>query len=176
MKVVVITGSAHRNGTSAYLAQRFIEGASEAGHDIFRFDAAFMNVHPCIGCEKCHRTGVCAFRDDMNKLNPHLFEADAVVFVSPIYYYGMNAQIKAVMDRFYANDDKLHSKKKAVLMLTMADTTTESAEGPLASFKGMTSYLGWDIAGTIVGLNTETTELLKKSPYPEQAYLLGKKL
>ena len=43
MKVLVITGSAHRNGTTAYLAQKFMEGATEAGHEVFRFDAAFKN-------------------------------------------------------------------------------------------------------------------------------------
>ena len=176
MKVLVITGSAHKNGTSAYLAQKFIEGAAESGHEVFRFDAAFKKVHPCIGCDKCQSAGSCAFQDDMNELNPKLLEADAVVFVSPIYYYGLNAQIKTVIDRFYANDAKLHGSKKAAIMLTMADTTAESAEGALGSFKGMTKYLEWDIAGTVVGVNCMTPEMIKNTDYPEQAYQLGKSL
>ena len=53
MKVTVITGSAHKKGTSALLADKFIEGAKEAGHEVFRFDAAFENVKPCLGCEYC---------------------------------------------------------------------------------------------------------------------------
>ena len=48
MKVLVITGSPHKNGTSACLADRFIKGAKEAGHDVVRFDAAEKQVHPCI--------------------------------------------------------------------------------------------------------------------------------
>lgn len=176
MKVLVITGSAHKNGTTAYLAQKFIEGATEAGHEVFRFDAAFKNVHPCIACEKCHRTGSCAFQDDMNELNPHLLEADVIVLVSPIYYYDINAQIKAVIDRFYANDEKLHGNKKAILMLAMADTSTESAEGALASFNGMTHYLGWEPIGTVVGLNCWTLDMMKQTDYPRQAYELGKNL
>ena len=112
MKILVITGSAHKQGTTAYLAEKFVQGATEAGHEIYRFDAAFKNVHPCIACDKCHRTGVCTFQDDMNELNPRLIEADAVVFVSPIYYSDITAQIKAVIDRFYANDEKLHGGKK----------------------------------------------------------------
>ena len=176
MKVLVITGSAHKNGTTAYLTEKFIAGATEAGHEIYRFDAAFKNVHPCIACEKCHREGSCAFQDDMNELNPHLLEADVVVLVSPIYYYDINAQIKAVIDRFYANDEKLHGKKKAVMMLTMADTTAESAEGALASFKGMTNFLGWEIIGTVVGVNCWTLDMLKETGYPQEAYELGKAL
>lgn len=90
MKVLVITGSPHKNGTSAHLVQSFIKGAEEAGHEVCRFDAAFKNVHPCIACDHCNKTGNgCVFKDDMEVLNPMLFEADVVAFAAPIYYYGM---------------------------------------------------------------------------------------
>ncbi len=177
MKVLVITGSAHRNGTTAVLAKEFIKGAAEAGHEVCRFDAAFKDVHPCIGCEKCHDTNTgCVFKDDMEELNPQLLDADAIIFISPIYYYAMNAQIKAVIDRFYANDMALHTPKKAVLMVTMADETMESAEGAIAAFRGMTSYLGWHIAGILVGAVCGDVDALNKTDYPEQAYRLGKNL
>ena len=95
MKITVITGSPHKNGTSARLAEEFIKGAESAGHKVFRFDGAFKNVHPCIACEKCHKTNSgCAFKDDMQELDPHLLESDGIVFVSPIYYYDVTAQIK----------------------------------------------------------------------------------
>ena len=121
MKIVIITGSAHRHGTTAMLADQFQRGAESAGHEVFRFDAAFKNVHPCIGCDKCRRTGECTFAaDDMKELDPHLLEADAVVFVSPIYYFDINAQLKAVIDRFYANNEALMDKKKAILITAIA--------------------------------------------------------
>lgn len=59
-------------------------------------------------------------------------------------------------------------------MLTMADTTLESAEGALASFKDMTNFLEWEIAGTVVGVNCWTLEMLMETEYPQQAYELGK--
>lgn len=63
MKIVVLTGSPHKNGTSALLADRWIQGAREAGHEVFRFDAAFETVHPCIGCDACGcGTHPCVFR------------------------------------------------------------------------------------------------------------------
>lgn len=177
MKVLVITGSAHKHGTTAMLAENFIKGAAEAGHDIFRFDAAFQTIHPCIACERCHNTDSgCIFQDDMQELNPKLLDADAVVFISPIYYYAMNAQIKTVIDRFYANDAALHKNKKAVLMVTMADDTMESAEGAIASFKGMVNFLEWEIAGIIAGVSCADIEALEKTDYPKQAYELGKNL
>lgn len=177
MKVVVITGSAHKNGTSAYLAEQFIRGAEEKGHEVFHFDAAAKEIHPCIACEKCHEdTPICVFKDDMQELNPHLFDADVVAFASPIYYYDITAQLKAVIDRFYANDSILHNDKKTVMMLTMADNKKESADGALASFRLMSHYLGWQIVGTVVGINCWTLDMMKNTDYPKQAYELGKSL
>lgn len=177
MNVLVITGSAHKTGTSATLAESFIKGAEEAGHTVFRFDSAFKKIHPCIGCEKCHTTNTgCAFKDDMEELNPHMLEADVIVFASPVYYYAMNAQIKAVIDRFYANDSALHKNKRAVLLLTMADNSEETANGAAAAFKGMAKFLEWDIAGIISAINCPVVDVLNKTDYPKQAYELGKSL
>lgn len=70
MKIVIVTGSAHKHGTTATLTDQFQRGAADAGHEVFRFDAAFQNVHPCIGCDKCVRTSECTFEaDDMKELN-----------------------------------------------------------------------------------------------------------
>ena len=165
MNILVITGSAHKKGTSSYLADAFIKGAEEAGHAVCRFDAAFKNVHPCI------------FKDDMQELNPELLKAEAVVFVSPIYYYDINAQIKAVIDRFYANNSVLKgADKKAVLMLTYGDETEESAEGAIASYNGMVKYLEWKNAGIVSAKGCYVLDDIINSEYPKQAYEIGKSL
>ncbi|MFR2445918.1 MAG: flavodoxin family protein [Thomasclavelia spiroformis] len=51
MKIVILTGSPHKNGTSNTLVDEFIKGASEKGHLIKRYDIAFLDIHPCIGCD-----------------------------------------------------------------------------------------------------------------------------
>lgn len=176
MKIVMMTGSAHRNGTTATLADRFQQGALDAGHEVYRFDAAFQNVHPCIGCDKCRRTGTCTFAaDDMKLLNPHLLAADAVVFVSPIYYFTINAQLKAVIDRFYANNEVLMGGKKAVLITAMADTEMDSALAANEMFRQMTGYLGWENAGVLNARNAPTAADLSGDDL-KRAYALGKEL
>ncbi len=177
MKVLVITGSPHVTGTTAHMADRFIEGAEAAGHEVFRFDAAQKNVHPCIACEKCHRTETgCVFKDSMEELNPHLLEAEVIAFVSPIYYYDINAQVKAVIDRFYANDAEIHGEKKAVLITAMADDVLESADGANVSFARMTGFLKWEIAGILNAVACPDVNTLKMTRYPEMAYELGRNL
>ncbi len=92
---------------------------------------------PCIGC-----TGECAFvADDMKELSPHLLEADAVVFVSPIYYFDINAQLKSVIDRFYANNPALMGKKKTVLITVMADPDKKTSSAANTMYDLMTSYI-----------------------------------
>ena len=176
MKIVLLTGSAHRSGTTAALAREFQRGAEDAGHEVFRFDAAFREVHPCIGCDKCHREGVCTFvSDDMKTLNPHLLAAEAVAFVSPIYYFDLSAQLKAVIDRFYANDDALHGGKRAFLLTAMADEDMAAAEGADATFRSICGYLQWENAGILNAANASTAEDLTEEDL-RRAYDLGKTL
>lgn len=176
MKLVMITGSAHKHGTTAALADRFQQGAMDAGHEVFRFDAAFRTVHPCIGCDKCRRSGVCAFdADDMKLLNPHLLAAEAIVFVSPIYYFTLNAQIKAVIDRFYANDAALHGGKKAVLITAMEDTELSAASGANATFREILKFMEWENAGVLNVLNAAAAANLREDDL-RRAYDMGKNL
>ena len=62
------------------------------------------------------------------------------------------------------------------MLLTMEDDTPESAEGALASFKGMTGYLGWERVGTVAALACPNLEALQKTDYLTEAYNLGKSM
>ncbi len=178
MNVLILTGSPHKNGTSAYLAEQFARGAEEAGHQVSRFEAAFKNVHPCLGCDACKKKGEgCVFKDDMEQLNPLLAAADVIAFVSPIYYYGINAQLKMVIDRFYAQNDRLKgADKRAVLLLTCEDETDESVEGAIVSYRGMISYLEWKDTGVIAAKACGVLDDVVHSPYPAEARELGMRL
>ncbi len=177
MKILLITGSPHKMGTTAVLAAEFIRGAHESGHDVIRFDAAQKDVHPCIACEKCHSgVSACVFRDDFDELRDEIIEADAIVFLSPIYYYGMTAQIKTVIDRFYGIDGEIHKNKRTALMLAFADTTMESAQGAVASFYGMADYLEWEIVDVIAAARSQTPEDILNTEFPKKAYELGRKI
>lgn len=176
MKITVITGSPHKAGTSALLADRFIEGAQKAGHHVFRFNAAFEEVHPCTGCEVCGMNGPCIFKDSMEKLNPEILAADLVAFVTPIYYWGMSAQLKAVIDRFYSNNSRLHVKKKAVLMATAWDSADWTMSALTAHYKTLLRYMGWEDVGMVLAIGCGVRSDIERSDFPTQAYQLGLKV
>lgn len=101
--ILVITGSPRRGGNSDLLADAFIKGAEQAGNTVLRFDAGKARLHGCVACQMCFKKDTpCAFTDDsFNTLAEYLKKADALVFVTPIYYYNWPSQIKAAIDRMY---------------------------------------------------------------------------
>lgn len=178
MKIVMVTGSPHKAGTSALLAENFIKGAKEVGHEVFRFDAAFEEVHPCIGCDKCECGKFpCVFEDSMMKLYPELKKADLLVFVTPLYYHGASAQIKTVIDRFHGIDnDLVGTGKKAMLLVTAADAAPRIMNGIVGSYHEMLHYLKWQDCGKVLAYGCSARKNIEKTDYPQQAYELGKNL
>lgn len=177
MKITVITGSPHKNGTSALLVEKFIEGAKEAGHDVFRFDAAFEEVKPCVGCDHCKTNGsACIYNDSMNKLKEQLISADMVVFATPLYYLGMSAQIKTVIDRFYAIEPKIMGNKKALLMATANVPSIAIMKLLTEHYKTIVNYLQWEDEGAILATGCPVRSDIEKTDYPNKAYEMGKNI
>ena len=176
MKILIITDSPRKNGNSNFLVDNFIKGAQEKGHQIFRFDSAFKKVHPCIACNKCGMNGDCIFNDDFNYVRENLVDSDMVVFATPMYYFGISAQIKTVIDRFYAINGKIHIPKKTALIMTYADTEEKEAQPIKKHFETLINYLGWTNVGEIVASGVWTQGSVKNTKYPKMAYELGKNL
>ena len=176
MKILVLTGSPRKKGNSATLAAHFIKGAEEAGHTVARFDAALSNVHPCTACNSCGMDGPCVFQDDFQFVREHIIPADVVAFATPLYYFGFSSQLKAVIDRFYAINGSIHVAKKAVLMMTYADNAARKERPLLAHYEMLLDYLGWTDAGRVIAPGVWPAGAVNGTPYPQQAYALGKSL
>lgn len=152
MKIMVITGSPHKEGTTNLLVEQFIKGAVEAGHEVFRFDSAFAGINTCIGCDRC-LTGKndCVFKDDMFTVFPKVIEADLIAFVMPLYYHSYSAQLKTVIDRFHGIDDLIRGTgKKAVLLAVGANPHTWIMDGLTATYHTELRYLGWEDCGMLL--------------------------
>ena len=174
MKIFVLTGSPRKGGNSATLADYFIRGAKEAGHSVERFDAAFKKVHSCIACNTCGMNGPCVFKDDFEFVRKHIVDADCVVFATPMYYFGISSQLKAVIDRFYAINGSIHVPKKAVLLMTYANTAASEAVPIKSHYDVLLKYLGWTDAGQIIAPGVWPVGAITRTEYPEKAYQLGR--
>ena len=176
MNILVLTGSPRKNGNSSTLAAHFIRGAEEAGHKVARFDAALRNVHPCTACNSCGMNGPCVFQDDFTFVREHILRADVVAFATPMYYFGISAQLKAVIDRFYAISSLLHTPKKAVLMMTYANHSARNESPILTHYEVLLDYLGWTDAGRVIAHGVWPAGAVERTAFPQQAYALGRSL
>ena len=177
MKVLVLTGSPRQKGNSNELAAAFCRGAEEAGHEVLRFDAARMDLHPCIACEVCRRSGSCFRQDDMQQLYPHLVEADAIVLATPLYYFGMSAQLKMLIDRFYGvNEAMRNHPKQAFLLASCGDAEPEILDALLAHYRAICHYCHWQDKGQALAIGVYGLGDIAGMPCLEQAYELGHSL
>jgi multimeric flavodoxin WrbA len=99
-----------------------------------------------------------------------------VVFATPMYYFGISAQLKAVIDRFYAINGSIHVPKKAVLLMTYANTAASEAVPIKSHYEVLLKYLGWTDAGQVIAPGVWPVGAIDRTRYPEQAYQLGKSI
>ena len=177
MKIVVLEGSPNKNGSSNLLADCFKQGAEEAGHSVDVVDTAHANIHPCIGCIHCGYEGPCVQKDDMEMFREKILSAAMLVFVTPLYYYGMSAQLKTLIDRFCAFNSSIQRKHMKSALLTVAwnsdDWTFEALE---VHYKTLVRYLNLEDMGMVLGYGCGTPSMTQHSKYPQQAYSLGNRL
>lgn len=177
MKIAVLEGSPNKRGSSNHLAEQFIRGAEEAGHTVTVIDAAHADIHPCTGCIRCGYEGPCVQKDDMETIRRTILDADMMVFVTPLYYYGMSAQLKTLIDRFCAFNSSIQSKRMKSALLSAAwnadDWTFDALE---AHYKTLVRYLNLQDMGTVLGRGCGTPSMTKRSRYSGQAHELGHSL
>lgn len=103
MKALFVRAAPRPNGVTSLVGDLFLRGMRRGGAEILDFDMSAKNVADCRGCFACSagfgRRGVCAIRDDMAEALDFLDGADALVCLTPVYFYSMSAQMKRFFSR-----------------------------------------------------------------------------
>lgn len=169
-RITVLTGSPLPHGNTDRLANAFIEGAERAGNKVIKIPAAQKQVKPCTACKYCVKhPGQCSQKDDMAEILEALYQSDIIVFSTPVYFFGLTAQIKTVIDRLYPALTKPLPIKESIFMSVMGDTNMETMAPSVLNFKEIAAYLRWDIRSILTagGINDpgeiEGNEILEKA-------------
>ena len=175
MKIVMLTGSPHRRGTSALLADEFIAGASAKGHNVIRFDAAFEKIGPCRACYYCdEHNGECIQKDAMQKILPEILSADKIVLVTPLYYYLMTAQLKIVLDRLLPQRVALRKHPmKSAMLVTCGSNTDWNMDAIMVHYKVLLRYLPWEDQGVVLARHVLVRKDIEGTNFPAEARALG---
>jgi multimeric flavodoxin WrbA len=100
MKTIAFLGSPRKDGNTELLLKEAVRGVKEmSGADVTVFNLNLMNIRPCQDCGGCDKTGECILDDDMTKIYPEIRAAERIILASPIFFFALSAQSKAMIDR-----------------------------------------------------------------------------
>ena len=173
-KVLILSGSPRNGGNSDILCDEFLRGAREAGNTVEKIRVAAKKVHPCSGCYYCREHGgQCAHKDDMADILQKMIDADVLVLASPVYFYSIGAQLKAVIDRTVARWLEVRDKE-FYYIVTMADEEKTSADTTLACFRGYADCVEGAVEkGVIIGSGVYEPGKVRATAAMEKAYQMG---
>lgn len=150
MRITVLVGSPRKGGNTDLLADALIAGAKAAGAEVTKFSLRGLKIGPCVHCDYCMTHDHCAIADDMPQAYDLLRKTDALVFATPIYFYTMSAQLKALIDRLHNPMRKTFPIRTTALLSVCEDNTQRTFDPLRATFAAIESYLGWKRAGEVM--------------------------
>lgn len=173
-KVLILSGSPRNGGNSDILCDEFMKGAKEAGNEVEKIRVAAKKIAPCIACYYCRDNGgKCVHKDDMAEVLHKMLEADVIVMASPVYFYSIDAQLKAVIDRAVAKWTKIKNKEFYYIMTAAEDSDTVM-DCTLECMRGFAICLdNSKEMGVIYGKGVYEAGAIKNTPYMKEAYNMG---
>lgn len=172
-KVLILSGSPRKGGNSDTLCDEFYKGAVEAGNEAEKVFVSGKNIGYCRACYACKSTGVCAIKDDMGEVLQKMLEANVIVLSSPVYFYSISAQLKAVIDRTVARWLEFKNKEFYYIM-TAAEDEPATMDCTLECFRGLAACLeGSKEMGVIYAKGVYERGEIIGTKYPQQAFEMG---
>jgi multimeric flavodoxin WrbA len=105
--IMILTSSPRKHGNTNTVTRWVIEAAAAAGAEIDCIDVANLKhkVNGCIACYGCQQSDKyeCVIEDETAELLKRMLDYDTLVFATPVYFFGPNAQLKLVLDRMLSH-------------------------------------------------------------------------
>ena len=186
MKVLGIMGSPRRQSNTDILLDKALEGAAEAGAEVEKVLISKLKITPCLEIYACLKDGNCSIKDDMRELYDKLVEADHVILASPIFFYGITAQAKALVDRSQALWVRKHvlktlgedKRERRGLFISVGATKGEKLfDGAVLTVKYFFDAVDVKYAGDLLIKGVDDRgEIAKHPAYLDDAFRLGREL
>jgi len=186
MKVLGIMGSPRRQSNTEILLDKALEGAREAGAEVEKVLVSKLKISPCLEIYACRKDGNCAIKDDMQSLYKKLLEAGHVILASPMFFYGITSQAKAVVDRCQAlwvrkhvlgmgKEDK--RERRGVFISVGATRGTKLFDGAVLTVRYFFDAIGVKYSGDLLVRGIDNKAQIKEHPTAlEDAFRLGQEL
>ncbi len=174
MNILILSGSPRKDGNTDLLVEAFVKGASQK-HLVEVVAVRGYKVNPCTGCNACFRNEqhICVQKDDMELVYEKMVHADMLVIASPVYFYGLSAQLKTVIDRFHNPTRDTFRLKKMALLLVGAATLPELFDSILAQYRLCLNFFKLEDAGRVLVRGVKDKGDIKNTNALHEAFHLG---
>ena len=171
--VLIISSSPRRKGNSQTLCEAFKKGAEEKGNSVELIRLAEKKIGYCIACNFCMKNnGTCVQKDDMPELLEAYKKADVLVLATPVYFYGICAQMKTFIDRTYPIWQ--HLGEKEVYYIVSAGLDENVIKRSVGDLDGFVEHLEkYEIKGRIYAANVMEAGKVYDTPFLDAAYQMG---
>ena len=175
MNILILSGSPRNNGNTDLLVEAFAKGASEK-HHVEVVSVHNYKVNPCMGCNACFTSegNACVQKDDMPLIYEKLADSDMLVIASPVYFYGLSAQLKAFIDRCHNPIRDTFHIRKAALLLVGAASLPELFDSILTQYQLCLSYFHLADAGHVLVRGAKEKGSVRGTKAMEEAEALGR--
>ena len=177
MNILILSGSPRKGCNTDLLVEAFVKGVLQK-HHVEVVSVHDYKVNPCMGCNACFRNEyhLCAQKDDMAIIYGKMAHTDMLVVASPVYFYGLSAQLKAVIDRCHNPiRDTFHIKKMALLLVGAA-TLPELFDSILAQYQLCLNFFKLEDAGRVLVRGVKDKGDIKNTNALNEAFVLGQNI
>jgi multimeric flavodoxin WrbA len=184
LKVLGIMGSPRVKGNTDLLLAEALKGAQSQQAEVEKLVVDKMKITPCREYYGCLKDGNCVIRDDMDIIYPKLLEADGIIVASPMFFYGVTAQLKALIDRCqalwarrYVLKTLPETKKKGAFIAVGATKGKQLFEGSILTIKYFFQAFGVEYSDELLVRGVDKRGEIKEHPdMLAEAFELGKRL
>ena len=185
LKVLGIMGSPRIKGNTDLLLEEALKGAKSQGAEVEKIVVDKLKIAPCKEYLGCFKDGNCVIRDDMDDIYPKLLGADVVIIASPMFFYGVSSQAKALIDRCQALWARKHILKqslpnggrKGAFIAVGATKGKRLFEGAILTVKYFFEAIGVEYADELLIRGVDARGEIKEHPIAlSDAFELGKRV
>lgn len=185
MLILAFNGSPRKNGNTAVIIDRILDGARSRGAQTTEIRLHDINLRGCQGCLSCRANpGFCNLVDDLSPFLEGIKNSAGIVVGCPIYMYRISGQMKLFTDRIYslyANrpdggyDSMVPPGKTYALVTSQGAPDKEQYSKSIRYLAGMTGTgLGMKMVGKIVHTNSALLPARQDEALLERAYEIGR--
>lgn len=185
MRVLGIMGSPRIKGNTDLLLDEALKGAQTQGAEVEKIIVDKLKIAPCREYYGCLRDGNCVIRDDMDDIYPKLLEADGIIVASPMFFYGLTSQVKALIDRCQAlwarkyilKQDLPDSGRKGAFIAVGATRGKKLFDGSILTVKYFFQSIGVKYVDELLVRGVDKRGEIKQHPSAlSDAFELGRRL